>query len=114
MKGKVTLAHMSRTSDERLYSSVTNDAYSFTQTYVSLGSPDGADFAFAKTADDGTFTFTNMPGGDWRITVFDQWTDLIVDGYTTPVRVDTADCRHGRHCDSPVESRTSTPERSLT
>ena len=26
--------------------------------------------------DDGTFTFNNMPGGDWRITVFDQWTDL--------------------------------------
>jgi hypothetical protein len=87
--GKVTLAHMSRTPDERLYSSSTNDAYSFTQTYVSLGSPDGADFAFARTADDGRFTFTNMPGGDWRITVFDQWTDLILDGYTTPVRVNT-------------------------
>ena len=27
-------------------------------------------------------------GGDWRVTVFDQWTDLILDGYTTPVRVD--------------------------
>ena len=87
--GKITLAHMSRTPDERLYSSVTNDAFSFTQTYVSLGSPDGADFAFTRTADDGTFTFSNMPGGDWRITVFDQWTDLILDGYTTPVRVDT-------------------------
>jgi Bacterial cadherin-like domain len=90
IKGKVTLAHMSRTPDERLYSTETNDAYSFTQTYVSLGSPDGADFAFAKTADDGTFTFSNMPGGDWRVTVFDQWTDLILDGYTTPVRVNAA------------------------
>jgi hypothetical protein len=88
VKGKVTLAHMSRTPDERLYSTSTSDAYAFTQTYVSLGSPDGADFAFARTADDGTFTFTNMPGGDWRITVFDQWTDLILDGFTTPVRVD--------------------------
>jgi hypothetical protein len=86
--GKVTLAHMSRTPDERLYSTSTSDAYAFTQTYVSLGSPDGADFSFARTADDGTFTFTNMPGGDWRITVFDQWTDLILDGFTTPVRVD--------------------------
>ena len=88
VKGKVTLAHMSRTPDERLYSTSTNDAYAFTQTYVSLGSPDGADFAFAMTRDDGTFEFDNMPGGDWRITVFDQWTDLILDGYTTPVRVD--------------------------
>src|SRR6185369_12214799 len=90
IKGKVTLAHMSRTPDERLYSSETNDAYGFTQTYVSLGSADGADFAFARTADDGSFTFDNMPAGDWRVTVFDQWTDLILDGYTTPVRVDTA------------------------
>ena len=57
---------------------------------MSLGSPDGADFAFAKCADDGTFTFTGMPGGDWRITVFDQWNDLIVDGISTPVRVDAA------------------------
>ena len=88
VKGKITLAHMSRTPDERLYSSSTNDAYAFTQTYVSLGSPDGADFAFTPTNDDGTWEFDNMPGGDWRITVFDQWTDLILDGYTTPVRVD--------------------------
>jgi hypothetical protein len=88
IKGKITLAHMSRTPDERLYSSSTNDAYSFTQTYVSLGSPDGADFAFVATKDDGTWEFDNMPSGDWRITVFDQWTDLILDGYTTPVRVD--------------------------
>ena len=58
--GKVTLAHMSRTPDERLYSTETNDAYAFTQTYVSLGSPDGADFAFARTADDGTFTFESV------------------------------------------------------
>jgi hypothetical protein len=87
VKGKVTLAHMSRTPDERNYSSSTNDAISFTQTYVSLGSPDGADFAFTPTNPDGTWQFNNMPGGDWRITVFDQWTDLILDGYTTPVRV---------------------------
>jgi hypothetical protein len=93
--GKVTLAHMSRTPDERLYSTETNDAYAFTQTYVSLGSPDGADFAFARTADDGTFTFTNMPGGDWRVTVFDQWTDLILDGYTTPVRVESSTVNMG-------------------
>ncbi len=88
IKGKITLARMSRTPDERLYSSGSNDAYSFTQTYVSLGSPDGADFAFTPTNADGSWQFTNMPPGDWRITVFDQWTDLILDGYTTPLRVD--------------------------
>jgi hypothetical protein len=85
--GKITTAHMSRTPDERLYSTSTHDAYGFTQSYISLGSPDGADFAFVKCADDGTFTFTKMPGGDWRITTFDQWNDQILDGFTTPVRV---------------------------
>ena len=45
----------------RGFTAPTNDAYAFTQTYVSLGSPDGADFAFARTADDGTFTFTTCP-----------------------------------------------------
>jgi hypothetical protein len=30
---------------------------------------------------------SNIPAGDWRLTVFDQWNDQIVDGITTPVRV---------------------------
>lgn len=90
VKGKITTAHMSRTPDERLYSTGSRDAFAFTQCFVSLGSPDGADFAFAKCRDDGTFNFTNMPGGDWRITVFDQWNDQILDGYTTPVRVNAS------------------------
>jgi hypothetical protein len=88
--GKVTGVHMSRTPDERLYSTGTRDTFGYTQCYVSLGSPDGADFAFAKCDDQGVFTFTGMPGGDWRITVFDQWNDQIVDGISTPVRVNQA------------------------
>ena len=49
--------------------------FSFTQCYVSFGDPDGEDFAFTKCDADGTFTFTGLPDGDWRITVFDQWND---------------------------------------
>jgi Abnormal spindle-like microcephaly-assoc'd, ASPM-SPD-2-Hydin/Bacterial cadherin-like domain len=86
--GKVTGVHMSRTPDERLYSTGTRDTFGYTQCYVSLGSPDGGDFAFEKCDDQGVFTFSNMPGGDWRITVFDQWDDQVVDGISTPVRVD--------------------------
>ena len=52
--GTVTTARMSRTPDERLYSSGTNDSFAFTQCYVSLGDPDGEDFAFTKCDDDGT------------------------------------------------------------
>jgi len=86
LKGKVTGVHMSRTPDERLYSSGTRDTFGYTQCYVSLGSPDGAEFDFTKCADDGSFQFSGIPNGDWKITVFDQWNDQIVDGISTPVR----------------------------
>ncbi len=46
--GLVTGARMSRPSDERLYGSGTRDTFGYTQCYASLGSPDGADIAFAK------------------------------------------------------------------
>jgi hypothetical protein len=85
--GKVTSARVSRAPDERLYSSGSHDAFYWSQCYVSLGDPDGEDFAFAKCAADGTFSLTGLPDGDWRVTVFDQWNDLIVDGLSTPVRL---------------------------
>jgi hypothetical protein len=85
--GKVTTERMSRTPDERLYSSGDNSSFGFTQCYVSFGDPDGEDFAFAKCAGDGTFNLSGLPDGDWRLTVFDQWNDMLVDGLSTPVRL---------------------------
>ncbi|MGC1451125.1 MAG: choice-of-anchor D domain-containing protein [Candidatus Sulfotelmatobacter sp.] len=85
--GKVTGERLSRTPDERLYSSGSHDAYYWSQCYVSFGDPDGEDFAFTKCNGDGTFTLSGLPAGDWRVTVFDQWNDLLVDGLSTPVRV---------------------------
>jgi len=85
--GKVTGEHLSRTPDERLYSSGSHDTYYWSQCYVSFGDPDGEDFAFTKCNADGTFTLSGLPAGDWRVTVFDQWNDLLVDGLSTPVRV---------------------------
>ena len=85
--GIVTDERMSRTPDERLYSSGDNSSFGFTQCYVSFGDPDGEDFAFTKCAADGSFTLTGLPDGDWRITVFDQWNDMLVDGLSTPVRL---------------------------
>jgi len=87
VKGTVTGVHMSRPSDERLYGSGTRDTFGYTQCYASLGSPDGADIAFAKCGDDGSFTLSGIPAGDWKLTIFDQWNDQIVDGISTPVRV---------------------------
>ena len=85
--GKITSERMSRTPDQRLYSSGSRDAYSWTQCYVSIGDPDGEDFAFTKCAADGTFSLTGLPPGIWRLTVFDQWNDQIVDGLSTPVQL---------------------------
>jgi hypothetical protein len=85
--GLVTTERMSRTPDERLYSSGSNDSFSFTQCYVSLGDTDGEDFAFTKCNPDGSFTLTGIPNGQWRVTVFDQWNDMLVDGLSTPVAV---------------------------
>ena len=85
--GLVTTERMSRTPDERLYSSGDNSSFAFTQCYVSFGDPDGEDFAFTKCAADGSFSMSGLPNGDWRITVFDQWNDMLVDGLSTPVRL---------------------------
>jgi hypothetical protein len=87
VKGLVTTERMSRTPDERLYSSGSNDSFSFTQCYVSLGDTDGEDFAFTKCNADGSFTLAGIPNGQWRLTVFDQWNDMLVDGLSTPVAV---------------------------
>ncbi len=88
ISGMVTTERMSRTPDERLYSSGSNQSFSFTQCYVSFGDPDGEDFAFTKCNPDGTFSISGLPDGNWRITVFDQWNDMLVDGLSTPVRLD--------------------------
>jgi len=85
--GKVTGEHLSRTPDERLFDTTTHDAYAWTQCYVSFGDADGEDFAFTKCDADGNWKLTNLPDGDWRITVFDQWNDGLVDGLSTPVRL---------------------------
>jgi cadherin-like protein/Big-like domain-containing protein len=85
--GLVTMERMSRTPDERLYSSGDNSSFSFTQCYVSFGDADGEDFAFTKCNPDGTFTLSGLPDGQWRVTVFDQWNDMLVDGLSTPVRL---------------------------
>jgi hypothetical protein len=85
--GTVTTERMSRTPDERLYSSGDNTSFAFTQCYVSFGDPDGEDFAFTKCDQNGSFSLSGLPDGDWRITVFDQWNDMLVDGLSTPVRL---------------------------
>jgi hypothetical protein len=87
VKGRVTGSRLSRTPDSRLYSSGGRESLLFTQCYVSLGDPDGAEIAFSKCDADGNFDFKSIPAGNWKITTFDQWNDQIIDGITQPVSV---------------------------
>jgi hypothetical protein len=87
LTGFVSTERMSRTPDERLYGSGDNSSFAFTQCYVSVGDADGEDFAFTKCDASGHFTLSGLPNGDWRLTVFDQWNDMLVDGLSTPVRL---------------------------
>jgi hypothetical protein len=111
LNGQVTNLRISRTPDQRVYSSGSYEASSYTNCYVSVGYPDSADFAFTKCNADGTFSFNaaegnGVPEGNLKVTVFDQYNDLLVDGLSTPVRTaplnvdgtDNANCNPAGEC----------------
>jgi len=85
--GQVDVQRLSRTPDQRLYPSGSRDALAWTQCWVSLGDPDSEDFMFTKCDANGNFKFTGVPGGNWRLTIGDQWNDQIIDGLSTPANV---------------------------
>ncbi len=85
--GQVNMQRLSRIPDERLYPSGSHDALAWTQCWVSLGDPDGQDFMFSFCDANGNFKFSNVPGGNWRLTIGDQWNDQIIDGLSTPANV---------------------------
>jgi hypothetical protein len=87
ISGQLDVQRLSRTPDQRLYPSGSRDALIWTQCWVSLGDPDAEDFMFAKCDANGNFKFTNVPGGNWRLTLGDQWNDQIIDGLSTPANV---------------------------
>lgn len=85
IKGRITNLHYSRPPNENLYGSKSRKPLSFTQCFVSVGDTDGDDIAFTKCDPDGNFTISGLPKGTFRITVFDQWNDQIVDGLARAV-----------------------------
>ncbi|RDK02899.1 choice-of-anchor Q domain-containing protein [Paraburkholderia lacunae] len=87
VNGRITNLHYSRPPNQNLYGSGSRDSLSFTQCYVSIGDTDGEDVSFTKCSADGKFSFSGLPDGTYRITVFDQWNDQIVDGLATAVKV---------------------------
>jgi hypothetical protein len=87
IEGQVDVQRLSRTPDQRLYPSGSRDALTWTQCWVSLGDPDAEDFMFTKCDANGNFKFTGVPGGNWRLTLGDQWNDQIIDGLSTPANV---------------------------
>jgi hypothetical protein len=87
IQGQADVQRLSRTPDQRLYPSGSRDALAWTQCWVSLGDPDAEDFMFTKCDANGNFKFTGVPGGNWRLTIGDQWNDQIIDGLSTPADV---------------------------
>jgi hypothetical protein len=87
IQGQADVQRLSRTPDQRLYPSGSRDALAWTQCWVSLGDPDAEDFMFTKCDANGNFKFTGVPGGNWRLTIGDQWNDQIIDGLSTPANV---------------------------
>jgi hypothetical protein len=87
IQGQVDVQRLSRTPDQRLYPSGDREALGWTQCWVSLGDPDAEDFMFTKCDANGNFRFANVPGGNWRLTIGDQWNDQIIDGLSTPANV---------------------------
>ena len=85
--GQVDVQRISRTPDQRLYPSGSRDGFAWTQCWVSLGDPDGEDFMFQFCDAEGNFKFTGVPGGQWRLSIGDQWNDQIIDGLSTPANV---------------------------
>jgi hypothetical protein len=85
--GQVHGNHMSRTPDERTYDTGSYDAFAFSSCYVSVGVPDEQDIAFAKCDADGNYSISNMPDGTYKLAVFDQWNDIMLDGLITSVVV---------------------------
>jgi hypothetical protein len=85
--GQINVERLSRTPDQRLYPSGSHDALTWTQCWVSLGDPDGEDFMFTMCDANGNFKFASVPGGNWRLTVGDQWNDQIIDGLSIPGNV---------------------------
>ncbi len=95
VNGQVTSLHQSRSPNEQLYSSGVfpqgdprNYAMlNYTNCYAAIGDSDGATIGLAKCDPNGNFTFTGLPDGNYGIVVFDQYTDLIVDGSSRAVNV---------------------------
>jgi hypothetical protein len=87
LSGQVHGDHMSRTPDERTYDTGSYDAFAFSHCYVSIGIPDQQDFAFAKCDAQGNFSFTGLPDGVFKMAVFDQWNDIMLDGLIAAVTV---------------------------
>ena len=81
--------HMSRTPDQRTFSSGDYSHYGFTQCYVSVGPADAEDFAIEKCPLDGSgkVHFDKMPAGVYKIAVFDQWNDIMLDGLVGTVSI---------------------------
>ena len=85
--GRITNQHMSHPSDVTLWNSGGYDALSSTTCQVVLNSTGGAGAAIAAAAcdQDGNFSLSNVPAGEFELDIFDQWLDQIIQAQAVSV-----------------------------
>jgi hypothetical protein len=78
--GKVTNLRMSRPSQEGLYDSQSHAALAQTVCYVGLNASNGSgdNISFAQCDQDGNFTLTGVPPGQYQLAIWDEWQDQIL------------------------------------
>jgi hypothetical protein len=86
VKGTIVNLHMSRPIAETLFNG-SRDPLSATTCYVGLNSNggQGSNIAFGKCDDQGNFTLSNVPVGDYTMVVWDQWLDQIISYFAVSV-----------------------------
>ena len=78
--GAVTNMHMSRPPVQTLYDSGDYKALAHTRAWVGLNSAGGtgANFAAVQAAEDGSFTISDVPDGNYQLVVWDSYLDQVI------------------------------------
>jgi hypothetical protein len=78
--GTVTNAHISRPPIQTIHDSGSYDALAHTRawTVVNSGNGEGPTIAAKLAEEDGSFTFTGLPDGDYQLAIWDRYLDQVL------------------------------------
>jgi len=78
--GMVTNAHISRPPIQTIYDSGSYDALAHTRAWIAVNSGNGTGPTIAAklAEEDGSFTFTGLPDGDYQLAIWDRYLDQVL------------------------------------